>query len=978
MKTRNLFFMLVFFYAFLIAFTHADEGCPAGMRKTYVDESNMNQYGTARKSIGAVCFGDQPGSLFFSRKVLIEPRFEIHLKTVYEAITNVDKAGEQKLYGFTMVISGIQNTISSLGSINVYNGLGVFENIYDNVGYNNFRNALIIEFDFEKDYGDPAPNSVSMRYCGTSCGVNEKLAFFSTTLNQQPYTKGKRNNWDFRLVYRDKTLILYAGTSVIKSISYDLEKTLGTNIAFVGFTGFKAVYREEINIYGTFICEDNYLISKMKGSFYEGGKTYSERNYEPEKTINYVFNFINNQGKRVPHTYGHNIWAYTFYVVQDCNTKGSYSISKIDDYTLMLTIPACTQVGKHSINIVEKVKGAAPVSYYNVVPGPLSKINLIGHDGAIGNVPVKNDKNFFFLNYGKSNSGDFVFKNNLNIVLDFSFLDSKGNIVSHSNPASVFTVKKVNSNGSTANVNANVLKFSVAKKGNNYQMTLVVNQVGTFQIDKNNYMERPIRFKIIPDEPNPSKSYCSLEGYNANPTVKQGTKFNYKCYLIDAYGNGVTLETFTPNSQYDFTCQVDKTWPNSAKINPKIIAGKSTDNFYTCEYTGSILGNFAINGYLSLKKNKALTKISSKINQFYVRGNANTYIIKKIYNLSTNKWIDINNSQNTKIQYKADSSGLITALDFAEADGSILISQYGKYPSDFKITDVTAELSNAHDTKFGFVQPTVKIVSLGGKDYIGIYQLDTKKTGKVVMKSSYEYTLKFKYMSKNEKSAGLQFNLNINSYKTCFHPLDLKKTEITIANIVNLAIGGAETKIGSIILKTTDNSLYNYNIGANNIVFKLEINVNIIFRIVPLSVEGTYDVYVKANQGYQGDAKIFINNQEIKSIRLQSGPPEACYINWLDSKSFKLLSSKNKEYYYEYIGNFNEGNLLIEYQLLDKYKNVINDGDYYKKYNDISSEQYGTNKNYFTIEYNAKGVSYRFRDNIPYEPKTRGWVFTLR
>ena len=61
----------------------------------------------------------------------------------------------------------------------------------------------------------------------------------------------------------------------------DLEKTLGTNIAFVGFTGFKAVYREEINIYGTFICEDNYLISKMKGSFYEGGKTYSERNYEP-------------------------------------------------------------------------------------------------------------------------------------------------------------------------------------------------------------------------------------------------------------------------------------------------------------------------------------------------------------------------------------------------------------------------------------------------------------------------------------------------------------------------------------------------------------------------------------------------------------------------------------------------------------------------------------------------------------------------
>ena len=71
MKAKNLFIMLVFFYAFLIAFIQADEGCPAGMRKTYVDDMNMNQYGTARKSIGAVCFGDEPGSLYFSRQVLI-------------------------------------------------------------------------------------------------------------------------------------------------------------------------------------------------------------------------------------------------------------------------------------------------------------------------------------------------------------------------------------------------------------------------------------------------------------------------------------------------------------------------------------------------------------------------------------------------------------------------------------------------------------------------------------------------------------------------------------------------------------------------------------------------------------------------------------------------------------------------------------------------------------------------------------------
>ena len=41
-------------------------------------------------------------------------------------------------------------------------------------------------------------------------------------------------------------------------------------------------------------------------------------------------------------------------------------------------------------------------------------------------------------------------------------------------------------------------------------------------------------------------------------------------------------------------------------------------------------------------------------------------------------------------------------------------------------------------------------------------------------------------MNKNEKSAGLQFIPNVKPYTTCFHPLDLKNTEINIANIVNL------------------------------------------------------------------------------------------------------------------------------------------------------------------------------------------------
>ena len=147
MKSRNIFFILVFFSLFLSSFIHAEETCPAGMRKTYVEHTNMNQYGSARKWLPSVCFFQFPGSLFFSRKVLIEPRFEVHLKAAVDAIIPVENKGEQKVYGFTMVISRDKNTVTS------YEHFAVNGHLYDtqivDIGYNNFRNALIIEFDFE-------------------------------------------------------------------------------------------------------------------------------------------------------------------------------------------------------------------------------------------------------------------------------------------------------------------------------------------------------------------------------------------------------------------------------------------------------------------------------------------------------------------------------------------------------------------------------------------------------------------------------------------------------------------------------------------------------------------------------------------------------------------------------------------------------------------------------------------------------------
>lgn len=88
-------------------------------------------------------------------------------------------------------------------------------------------------------------------------------------------------------------------------------------------------------------------------------------------------------------------------------------------------------------------KGNAPKRYYIVHPGPLKTINLIGINGNIGTVPYINNKDNIYLNYGDSFNGDFIFKENLNLILDFEFIDQYGNSVTIESPSTLFNLKEV-------------------------------------------------------------------------------------------------------------------------------------------------------------------------------------------------------------------------------------------------------------------------------------------------------------------------------------------------------------------------------------------------------------------------------------------------------------------------------------------------------------------------------------------------------
>ena len=116
MKTRFCFYYLFILLTTFFFSYGAEDSCPTGMRKLYVDDVTMQQYGAARSYLAAVAFFQFPGSLFFKRKVLIEPRFEVHLKATIDPVDIVEKTREQKIYGFTIVISGYKNTISNISA----------------------------------------------------------------------------------------------------------------------------------------------------------------------------------------------------------------------------------------------------------------------------------------------------------------------------------------------------------------------------------------------------------------------------------------------------------------------------------------------------------------------------------------------------------------------------------------------------------------------------------------------------------------------------------------------------------------------------------------------------------------------------------------------------------------------------------------------------------------------------------------------
>ena len=958
MKTKKLSFLALFLWILIFQMISTEDMCPNGMRKTYLDDSTALDEGAARNYVPAINFYEGNGALWYRRKVLIEPRFEVHLKASIEGSDFLESNREVALEGFTIVISKNKNRLA--------------EGTADYIGYFGFTKSYVIEFDFDRSLSDPDSSSYSFKYCDSDCSNDDSKAIISGRLNSQRFDPSRTNNWDFRLVYVDKKLFLYSGPNdIIFTYNVDLYKMLQANTAYIGFTGYMHGNRREVNVLGTFICEDNFDITRMVGKFYVDDQTYDTYTYRAGETVQYLFSFINNKGQVIPHCFKQGIWSYSFSLSLDCDAS-NIQIRMKDEYNLFLSMNACNDIGTHKISVVETNHGTGPSNNYNIVGGLLKKITLIGHDGIITNPDTfsRASDGVRTLTYGPA-EGSFPLKGgSLSIVLDFDMADMFGNV------ADIGSTSKemLRYSGFTLSTkNAATLEMKKADK--HFQLIVTVTQTGTFRINKNSYMSEAIVFSVIVGGISSTDSYCSLEGYSDTPTLQKGDTVHYSCYFKDTKGNLVNTKAFLALEDYDFSCQALVS--PSKNIYSTLLEDKT--NHYDCTVTLNEAGIYVFSGYLTPRgQYNEKAEITPRVNKAIVLSNDFQLLYGNIYDNYKRNWAKIDNG--VVIGYRPENNGLITLLDLVDSDGKTLMSTYGKYPDNFDVSRIKVLLTNNHDLTYKFGELETRKYKLNGAEYIGVYTKGGVPTDSVIKKSSFEYTLKFIYNKKDNtvetRTVLLRYNLNIPGYKTCFHDLDLGKTTFDMKEKV--FAGQYEIKLGKLELRTTDGYLYNYDIGKDNIKVLLDNNRQANYRVVPLSVAGTYDVYATIDRGYSGQVKVLVKDKVVGIASAYTSQGEACYLKFNEPELFEHLEDRHQEHFYEYLGECPDGNLEYFFTILDRYYNTILKSDYFDTFADIYSHTYGNDMDKFNVGFNTSVMSFQFRDVLQFVTKRYTWVFFMR
>ena len=448
-----------------------------------------------------------------------------------------------------------------------------------------------------------------------------------------------------------------------------------------------------------------------------------------------------------------------------------------------------------------------------------------------------------------------------------------------------------------------------------YKVGVKVSKKGTYSIDST-YLDLPIVFYVKNLVPSTIYSKCRIENLTST-AYKAEEEIKYICEFKDNDNVPIEIKEAKNLKNVKFVNKIYRL-NNNISFPPK--SESFSGNIYTFTFETVYNGHYKFETEFGIDK---MEVVSSNQNTFYVSPTPTSLNNSFIYNFDIDKWIEINNTQNTLFNYyedKEDNDNLFL-LDFVDQKDPEK-TNYSEIEYPFENLDLSLlsgtifEEHSQYKGKLSF-EP----VEFRNKLYI----LAKLKNSKEEMRRTtfiYEVTLDFEIQQKLKVNYVLY---NIADYTVCRKPLNISNSIIKPLELDSV-IAGSFLKVGEIVLRTDLDHLYNYFLeNQNQISFsskclednscQVEISQNII--------EGIYDIKFKSNFVGEYNIEFKINGNNLlegqDSCKVKVGAiPQAYYLIKVEHEEQNYTVDEEVKY---------------EFIIKDFYSNVI---DY-----DLPSDNFG-------------------------------------
>lgn len=502
-----------------------------------------------------------------------------------------------------------------------------------------------------------------------------------------------------------------------------------------------------------------------------------------------------------------------------------------------------------------------------------------------------------YFNFGPVNGDYNTDYNNSLFTFDFQSTDVFGNFFDLGNDVTSF----ITSNTIKINKNGNPIAFNFMKSTNTfYSLSFSIKEPGDYKIESSKFPDsKPYIVRVISATIFLSYSYCQITNDLSKGVIDNAVVVTLVCNLFDKFMNPIDISVLDRYGAMSRNCYVDKS-SDGVNFSRALEIPSTTiikQNAYTCSFSSFGNGSYRVNssfkmGNTSFEFNTSYVTIPSRLNEFKVITTPLNMNRAKFYDFTLNKFSSFSTEDKNIVTFTTNDDVPLTLISLADDSGEE--SANIGYGPNFNIADFSGTFSNSHNTSYTSQNP-VKFdfytLPANGKKYISVSFINQKT---FILRNSFYYVIYLKY-----KNSTVNIRLNypmINSYgqTVCLHNLDINKTTFIKKDSNDSFMNNENVQIGQILLKTTDNFLYNKFIDATRIKYTLTPN-NVSTKIKILEdaqVAGFYNIFVQGTISAQYSLDLLVDSYTFLTKYIFKIMPQLEIASMISSNNNKFISQE--------------------------------------------------------------------------------------